>query len=413
MTPERAFMPLGGRMTLEGGKSSAPPAPDYRGAAEQTAAGNKEALTQQTFANRPDQVTPWGTSQWTPTSTIDPSTGQAVTKWSQNQQVSPALQGALDQQLDLQGKRTDLASGQLDRVAADMSQPFDWQNLPGTGATPQTRNLAPTTTAFDPNAFAKQRDDYTAAAWEQMRPEHQRQEESVRTRLMNQGLTQGSEAYNNELARLQGQQGTERWNALNAGITQQKTLNDMMLASQGQAFGQQATASGQGFAQDKDSAAFQNLQRQQAIAEQAQRRGISLNEMNALLTGQQISPVNMPSFSPAGQGQGANLLAAAQGQGQYDMSKYQADQALQGQTNAGLGTLAGLAAYAAISDRRLKRHIRRIGKLASGIPVYLFKYRGSNENHIGVMADEVLPVIPSAVIQRIDGYYMVMYSKLR
>ena len=46
MYPERAFMKVAGRMTLEGGGGkggSAPPPPDYTGAARETAAGNKEA----------------------------------------------------------------------------------------------------------------------------------------------------------------------------------------------------------------------------------------------------------------------------------------------------------------------------------------------------------------------------------
>ena len=46
MYPEQAFQPIGKRMTLEGGGGkggSAPPAPDYTGAAQATAQGNKEA----------------------------------------------------------------------------------------------------------------------------------------------------------------------------------------------------------------------------------------------------------------------------------------------------------------------------------------------------------------------------------
>jgi hypothetical protein len=344
---------------------------------------------------------------------VDPSSGQTVTKWLQEQNLSPELQAALAKQFQLQGQKTDLASGQMDRVAQDFEQPFDWINLPQTGAAPTAREIAPTTSGWDPNAFAKQREEYTQAAWAAMQPEHQRQEEALRTRLMNQGLPAGSEAFNNEMNRLQGAQSAERWNALNAGITQQKTLNDMMLQNQSQAFGQTQAAAGQGFQQEKDSAAYQSLLRQQAIAEQSQRRGMSLNEMNAILQGQQVNPASMPSFTGAGQGQGPNYLAAAQGQGQFDMSRYAADQAQAGATNAGLGSLAAIAAYAMLSDRRLKKNIRRVGKLPSGIPVYTFEYLDSNEMFVGVMADEVLPIIPEAVILRPDGFYMVNYAQLR
>jgi hypothetical protein len=65
------------------------------------------------------------------------------------------------------------------------------------------------------------------------------------------------------------------------------------------------------------------------------------------------------------------------------------------------------------SDRRLKTAVTRIGKLPSGIPVYTFKYIGTEDEHVGVMADEVLPVIPEAVMKDEDGFYMVDYGMLR
>lgn len=66
---------------MDGG--SPPPAPDYRGAAEQTAAGNLQLLNAQTVANRPNQVTPWGTSTWSKTPTFDNSGyTQAMSDWS-------------------------------------------------------------------------------------------------------------------------------------------------------------------------------------------------------------------------------------------------------------------------------------------------------------------------------------------
>lgn len=65
------------------------------------------------------------------------------------------------------------------------------------------------------------------------------------------------------------------------------------------------------------------------------------------------------------------------------------------------------------SDRRLKTDIVQIGKLPSGIPLYTFKYIGTDDEQVGVMADEVLKVIPEAVLTDADGYYMVDYGMLR
>ena len=61
MYPEQAFQPIGKRMTLEGGgKGSAPPPPDYAGAARETAAGNKEAAISAQAGNMVNQYTPQG-----------------------------------------------------------------------------------------------------------------------------------------------------------------------------------------------------------------------------------------------------------------------------------------------------------------------------------------------------------------
>jgi len=71
---------------------------------------------------------------------------------------------------------------------------------------------------------------------------------------------------------------------------------------------------------------------------------------------------------------------------------------------------AGAAATA--SDVRLKRDIERIGALPSGLPVYTFLYLWSDEQHVGVMAQEALAVVPDAVIEGDDGYLMVDYAKV-
>lgn len=66
------------------------------------------------------------------------------------------------------------------------------------------------------------------------------------------------------------------------------------------------------------------------------------------------------------------------------------------------------------SDRRLKTDIHLVGKLASGLNVYTFRYSASPEvTHMGVMADEVEKVIPQAVSTDESGYLQVSYRMLR
>lgn len=65
----------------------------------------------------------------------------------------------------------------------------------------------------------------------------------------------------------------------------------------------------------------------------------------------------------------------------------------------------------AVSDRRLKRNIKRIGTHQSGLALYEWDYVWGR-HATGVMADEVLQVRPDAVLHHRSGYDMVDYSKL-
>jgi hypothetical protein len=64
------------------------------------------------------------------------------------------------------------------------------------------------------------------------------------------------------------------------------------------------------------------------------------------------------------------------------------------------------------SDTRLKTDVVRVGQLANGLPLYRFRYLWSNEFYVGVLAQEVLPVVPYAVIVGKDGFMRVNYEML-
>ena len=65
-----------------------------------------------------------------------------------------------------------------------------------------------------------------------------------------------------------------------------------------------------------------------------------------------------------------------------------------------------------ISDIRLKTDIHRMGTTVLGLPLYQFQYRNRVGVYLGVMAQDVLKVEPSAVSIGADGYYRVDYGKL-
>ena len=80
----------------------------------------------------------------------------------------------------------------------------------------------------------------------------------------------------------------------------------------------------------------------------------------------------------------------------------------------GAVTAAPISAVAdfAGSDVRLKEDIARIGTTAHGLPFYRFRYRGEPGVYEGVMAQEVLRVMPEAVLRGEDGFLRVDYARL-
>ena len=75
--------------------------------------------------------------------------------------------------------------------------------------------------------------------------------------------------------------------------------------------------------------------------------------------------------------------------------------------STGWGAMLG-AGLGFFSDRRLKENYKIVGKSPSGINIYQFKYKGSNNIYEGVMADEV----PYATYEDASGYDIVDYNKV-
>jgi hypothetical protein len=91
-------------------------------------------------------------------------------------------------------------------------------------------------------------------------------------------------------------------------------------------------------------------------------------------------------------------LAAAKAQ-------YGAGQNIWGAAMGGAGALASF-----FSDIRVKDDVEQIGRLDDGLPVYRFRYKGTPETRIGVMAQDVEKVAPEAVSE-FHGIKTVDYKK--
>jgi hypothetical protein len=437
-----------------GNKGSAPAAPDYIGAANTQAAASKELTNIQNFANRPTINTPWGTQSWGTDSTTDPATGQQVTSWTQNNTLAPGLQSALDSQIGLQNDRSALASGFMDRVADEYGKPFDYAGLPQMAQANAPASLQTSTndyskglaTGFNfgsplPQFDSSYRDTVANQLMQKMQPVHDYQQRQTETKLANMGFHPGTEAYDRELNNLAQRQSAERYNALDTAGSEAQRLYNMQMGTaqqgyqqnlgaaqfQNQALGQanaldlanmgaSNNAMSQQYGLNQQYANAQNQLRQQAIAEEAQRRGMSLNEMNALLSGQQVNMPNMPSFVSAQQSQTPNILGATQSAYDAQLGAYNAQQAGNANTLGGLFSLGSAALSTPqagaflFSDRRLKSNIKRVGTHAIGVGIYDYTMMGMPQR--GVIAQEVEAVRPDLVKRHASGYLTVNYGGL-
>jgi len=410
-----------------GGKSSAPATPDYRGAALEQGQASKELTNMQTWANRPNVNTPFGSQTWGTGKAIDPATGQEVTQWTQNINVTPEMQKALDSQQRITQGRSDAAEQLLGQATSATANPMDWGKLPSafsfgapTAANGQIADAGNIQRTLP--GGSNYRDTAQDAVWQRMQPALQQRRGATETQLANQGLTRGSEAWKNAMRDLDEGENAARLQAIESGRAEaaQQFQQDLSAGSFGNSAQQQQFAQNQQAAQFGNQALGQTLQnnlsfggyqnqlRQQSIAEMLQKRGQPLSELNALLTGQQVNMPTMPSFSLAGKAETPQLMNAMQQGYNANLNAVNVDNAntasmLNGMMNT------GAAAAMFFSDRRLKSDIVEVGTQA-GLPVYEYTIFGNRER--GFMADEVAAKYPGAVKQHSSGYMMVDYAQL-
>ena len=329
------------------GKSSPPPAPDYTAAAKQTSAGNAQQARIAQFGSMTNQVTPYGTVNYTPstqaytdvnggqisadeynrlkaqndaltasgdywTPQTDLSGYQPLTQWTQTVQMTPAEQAMFNQNQAINQQLGNVAQSGVGYVQNAMSNPLQSQALASTpqatademasgiqlpNLQSQVANAGDITRSFennanllrtgiqDPSLLAQ---DTTNALYKAntqfLDPQFEQSQSNLENRLANQGITQGSEAYNRAMQQFgnQKQQAYEsaRNQAIGGGINAAQGLFGMNLqggqfANQalGQAFGQNVT--GQQLA---NAAANQN--NQLALANQ-QARNAALGQQFA------------------------------------------------------------------------------------------------------------------------------------
>jgi hypothetical protein len=277
---------LGGVTGALFGKPDIPATPDYTGAAQATASGNLDAARAATAANRVNQVTPYGTLQYSVTGK-DPYGNPT---WTSTSALSPDQQALYDYDIasskglgQLQGKGLSYVSNMLDK-------PFDTSGLPSTGI----------------NAG----EQMSESIMRRLQPTLAMEQKSFDTNMANQGIPLGSEAYENAKRMFDQRQ------------------NDRLVSSiiQGTQTGLQAR--GQGF------------------SEQAYQRNEPINTLNAVRSGSQVTNpnsffINAPQQSTTA---GADYLGAAGMTGNANVAAANASNAQRNAMISGLFSLGSTAA---------------------------------------------------------------------
>lgn len=199
-----------------------------------------------------------GTSAADPLSqknTFDRNYGKAPS-FTSTIELNPESQKLLDSQMRSQNALATLGEGQLGRISNAVSTPYSYAGL----------GDAPTTS--DINQLSQQGQDAIMA---RLNPQFGYDEEALRTRLINQGIGQGSEAYNREMDRFNQSKNDARTQAVLQGANYGGTLQNQSLAN-----------------------------RNQAIQEYNAQRNAPLNEYTAMTSGSQIQNPSFQSTNTQG-----------------------------------------------------------------------------------------------------------------
>lgn len=306
---------------------------------------NVDTAQAQQLVNQYDQVTPQGNVTWNQTgeNSFVNSQGKTVTipKYTATQTYSPDQQALYDTSQQTEQKIANIGLDQAGRIGDLLGSPVDLSN----DAT-EARLMELGSKRLDPR-FAQE-------------------EESLRTKLANQGVMEGSEAYNRAFDRF--------------GQTKNDAYNQLLLTGRGQAV-------------------------QEALAQRNQ----PINEISALLNGSQVS---QPNFI----GTPNTPVAGVDYAGMVD-KKYQSElnawNAQNQSKNAMMGGIFGMIGngLTMFSDKRLKENIKQVGKLKDGTKLYSYNYKGDDRPQVGVMAQEAEKKHPEA-IGSVLGFKTVDYSKI-
>lgn len=402
-----------------------PEIPDPGDIAKQQGASDIRTAIANAILGNADIRTPFGSIDWTKTPnqtfTYEGKT-YSIPTFRGTQTLSAGQQGLYDAHTAAQTNLANVSASQAQRLGSILARPaYNAGTLPsGVRNAAIAPTLTPASAAAINPTLREQigADDFSAdrlrveeAILDRLNPQIERDRAALQSRLANQGLTQGSQAYNQGIDELNRQVNDQRMQAILAGGQEQSRLFGLDQAK-GQFFNQarqqgadnalRATQHlndmrGQQFNYNLQEQQQQQTLREKGLQEDVTLRNQPINEITQLLHGSaptipQFQPFNAPTIANTPVGQYAYQSAG--------LANNQYQQQLQ-QQNAMMGGLFGLGQagiFGMFSDRRLKYDIKRVGTADNGLAIYSYKFDPYGPTHIGFMADEVEKVHPEAVM---------------
>lgn len=318
-------------------------APDPVATAQAQAASNQKTAISQSELNNYNQVSPDGTKTYTQTGVNADGTPQ----FTQTVALSAPEQAIYNTNEGTKANLANIGQQQSSKIGSLLNTPFSVD-----------QSIA---------------DKITALGKTNLDPQWAANDSKQAASLANQGITPGSEAYDNAMR--------------SYSASKSQAYNNLYLQGDAQA-------------------------EQESLANRNQ----PINEISALLSGSQVAT---PTFGSTPQTSVGGTDVAGITQNSYLDQNQQAQQSVAA-NNAmmgGLFSLAGTAATAGIkySDRDLKTDIKKVGEIETengAVPVNTFRYKAGGPYTMGFIAQDVEKKIPEAVTKDSEGYRKVDYGRV-
>lgn len=271
------------------GKSKAPRPPNpYETAKAQTASNVDTAIANNTMQLH-DQHTPYGSLTYDVTRTTNVG-GKDVPSYASTVTLSPGEQYKLEKGTEAEKNLADLAVERTDFLKDHFTGGIQGDSLTPREDIPQTAELD----RIGRTNYSRDRQRVEDALMERMQPQIDRDREALQDRLVNQGITLGSEAYSSAQDDLQRGINDARLGAILGAGQEQNRMAEL----EAMKAGFNNTASTQEFGMDADRFNMANALRQSDLSEQFALRNQPINEITALLSGSQVSMPNVATQTP-------------------------------------------------------------------------------------------------------------------